>query len=457
MKNNRYLTGRIASMPPSTENFIREKVKDSGKRKDSNKKEHSHKRPDAKIEAKYREALTLYTETQLSCREICTKCGVTTGGLQAYLRRYHREKMLARYHVQCNKEEAHNIKLCHNVGQTPAAYIKYRDAIAACDDIRFIDYNISQIARLFKLNGSALGNQLRRHYPEIVRHREQEREKRGIKDGHQRGAHPWCKEQYAEAVKLLHTTEKTIPEAALACNVSASGLSEHILFYHPDLLKKRQKKREKAGRNKRKGRMTGNGRLHIPTPEMEQQYRKALELYTSSSMTLREIAAATNVTEGGLRNYLHTWHKELVFRRRGIVYNEGDTIRLSETKSYLKSTAAKYAKAIERLKKSDLPTAAIAAEFKLHPECFREYLKEHEPELYARQGMTKTTNGKIVSARSLKRYEEAIHLYETTTENLKSIATRLGIPYNSVGGFIRRNLPETIEKHNALLAGQKPE
>ena len=95
--------------------------------------------------------------------------------------------------------------------------------------------------------------------------------------------------------------------------------------------------------------------------------------------------------------------------------------------------------------------AEVAAEFGLHPEVFRYYLHKHEPELARQQGMMKTVNGKTVSRRSEEKYAEAIHLYETTTEALKSIAARLGLTYNSVSGYIRRNYPEVIARHQNLL------
>ena len=65
--------------------------------------------------------------------------------------------------------------------------------------------------------------------------------------------------------------------------------------------------------------------------------------------------------------------------------------------------------------------------------------------------MTRLDNGRIALARSAEKYEEAVRLYETTTESLKSIASRLGLQYNSVGGFVRRSRPDAIEAHNRLL------
>ena len=83
----------------------------------------------------------------------------------------------------------------------------------------------------------------------------------------------------------------------------------------------------------------------------------------------------------------------MVCERKGIPYEEGKPVEWSSVRRYNPATAAKYADAITRLKEGGLTTAKVAAEFGLHPECFRQYLKEHEPELYARQGMVKIQGG----------------------------------------------------------------
>ena len=56
--------------------------------------------------------------------------------------------------------------------------------------------------------------------------------------------------------------------------------------------------------------------------------------------------------------------------------------------------------------------------------------------------MTRLASGKQVLARCAEKYDEAVHLYATTTEPLKSIALKLGLQYNSVGGLVRRNPPD---------------
>lgn len=397
--------------------------------------------------------MELYVATDLTTRQISERCGVPLGGFRSYLSRFHRELVFARHGVICSESQAAQQRLRGKRGQTSAAHAKYREAVAACDDEDYLELNVSQIARRFGLDGTGLANQLRRHYPDILERREQERRRRGLADNQQRGVRPWCREQYAGAVELLRTTEMTVPEAAEACGVPAHGLSQHLLFYHHDLQDRRFGLREQAKGRKRKGRMTGNGQRHESKPEFRERYREAVRLYRQTPLTVREIADKLGMNRHTLAGYLQTWCRETAFERRGAEYSEKANI--SDTKHYLRSTAAKYAPAIERLRRSDLPTSKVAAEFGLHPDVFRQYLKEHEPELYARRGMMRSAGGRAVSRRSMEKYAEAVRLYETTDEDLQTIAQRLGLVYNSLGGFMRRHFPELLARHKGKATGPK--
>ncbi len=372
-------------------------------------------------EARYREALEQYAATDRSIRAICTQCGVSYAGFRNYLYKYRRDLLLSRHGVAASSEaDAAHTRLRGRRGQTAAARAKYGEAIAACGDAKYFEYNVSQIAQLFGLNPTGLSNQLRAHCPGLLERRERERRRLGLADNQQRGVRPWCRDQYAAAVEMLRTTELTLPEVAEKCGVSFTGLRQHVCFYHKDLQQTRSELREQAKTQKRKGHVTGSGRRHEPTPRSRDRYREAVRLYRDTAMTIKEIALRQGLNPIAFTSYLQTWHREDVFARRGAEYREGAS--LSQTKQYKKPTAAKYAPAIERLRAENRPTSEIAAEFGLHPEVFRQYLKEHEPELYARQGMMRASNGRTVSRRSMERYAEAIRLYETTGEELKPIA-----------------------------------
>lgn len=397
---------------------------------------------------KYRPALELYRSSDLTVKEICEMTGTSVSAFRAYLRRCHRELMFARYGIDVSHENAESARLRHTRGQTPAAHLKYRDAVAACDDIKYIGLNVSQIARLFGLDPTALGNQLRNHYPEIMERREKERRRLGINDNLHRGAKAWCTEQYADAVEHLRTSDDTIRQTAELFNISYSGLREHILYYHKDLIRKRSDRRRSARTDKVRGALTGNGGRHEPKEACVEKYSDALQLYRDTAMTQKEICSTTGVSLTGFRHHLRTWNRELVMEHRDVDCRAAEG---NGTKRYLKSTAAKYAAAIARLKEGGISTAGAARQFGLHPEVFREYLHEHEPELAAGLGMTTLENGKPVLARSAQKYAEAIRIYRTTTEPLKSIARRLGLTYNSLNSFIRRNCPDVIPAHNSLL------
>lgn len=412
--------------------------------------------PPAAKEAHYRAALELYRTTDWSVAKICAHTGVNSGGFRSYIHRNHRDLILKRAGAGHREREAAAIKARGRRGQTPAAYAKYKDAVSACASMDYIELNISQIARLFGLNGPGLSKQLRAHYYWILEYRERERHRLGVHDNRHRGARPWCREQYASAVELLRTTDRTIAEAAESCKVSFPGLLEHLLSYHKELVRQRADRRSLSKGRKCIGALTGSGSIHGPSKRAERKYAEAVRLFRTTSMTQCAIAAKTGVPLLGLRHHLRTWHRDAILERRGGQVEAGaGYIDLSKTKHYLKSTAAKYAEAIRRVETSGESTSRVAAEFNLHPETFRVYLREHRPDLYARQGMMTTADGKVVLRRCMEKYAEAIRLYETTPESLRSIVRRLGLVYNSVDGFIHRHHPQSIEKHKQIVAEQR--
>lgn len=397
----------------------------------------------ANIELKYRDALTLYGESKLPIKDICEQTGVSFSAFSAYLSKYHRDKILKRH----NLSHLSKVKLRGERGQTTAAHYKYKDAIAACDSQEYIEYNISQIARIFDVDCASLANQLRRHYSDIVPRRELARQRMGIAINLQYGVRKWTKQRYTLAVEMLQSSDMTIEEVALACDVSHTGLREHILAYYPQITKSRECKRQNAIGQKIVGSRKGNWTKHQPSQDTVEKYKQAIELYSTTSKHIEEIASLSGVSTAGLRYHLRAWHPELIVQRRGF----SNDIDLAQTKRYQKSAAEKYAQTIERLHTSDLSMAKVAAEFGFNTEVFRMYLKEHYPNIVAERGRTKAYNGKMVSSRSAKKYAEAISLYQTTTAPLKTIAKKLGLTYSSLSGFIHRNYPEVIKIHNSLL------
>ena len=121
---------------------------------------------DPRTAEKYREAVGLYGSTVLSVRAICARCGVSYAGFRSYLYKYRRDLLLSRHGVAVpSVSDAARTRLRGCRGQTASARAKYGDAIAACGDAKYFEYNVSQIAHLFGLNPTGLSNQLRAHCP----------------------------------------------------------------------------------------------------------------------------------------------------------------------------------------------------------------------------------------------------------------------------------------------------
>ena len=148
----------------------------------------------------------------------------------------------------------------------------------------------------------------------------------------------------------------TVPEVADSCGLSYTGLEQHLLFYHKDLVKRRIRIRKKALRRQRKGEITGRGTVHAPSPELVEKYAEAVHLYATTPMSAARIAGKTGVSKKGFYEHLQRWHLDLVCRRKNIPYEEGRLVDWSKVRKYNPATKAKYAEAIRRPKTQ--PTAS---------------------------------------------------------------------------------------------------
>lgn len=392
-------------------------------------------RTDAAIQ-KYADAVELYANSDMSISCIAEKCGVSPYGLSAHIAKHHRQLLFARYGIDPNNQDLLSIKVKPPRGQSMKTHLKYKDAIEACGDIAYIEFNVSQVARMFNVNGSALAAQMRVHYPDIIPARENLRQKLGIADNTHRGARPWCVDIYTKALELYRDSDMTIEKVAQICDISKSGFGQFMRFYHHDVIRQKANARKAAKRevgDRLPGNLAGNGNTYGPKPETVELYAPAIELLRSSSMTIKEIAEKTGVPEAGFKGYLNQWHRNDKITRPG------------------NPTADKYAPAIESLSQKPRPVAEVAEEFGLNPEVFRAYLKAHHPQLTELQGMTRLENGKLVKRSSAEKYAYAIREYATSPEPLKDIAKRHGIVYNSLSSYVKRNCPEESKSHQAAV------
>lgn len=239
-------------------------------------------------DARYRKALKLCENPDLTYKEIAEQTNVSLEGLKTYIRTYHRDLMLRRKGVKVSKRAANNVKIRkRESGQTIFGRERYREAIEACDDINFIHLTVSEIAQEFDVPATGLLAQLREHYPDISERREKERFARGIGQNTPRGVRKSTEEQYKPALEMLQNSDLTIEKVAEECGVSLPGFKSYLLAYHKDLVEKRRKK-------------------------SEGKYDAAIEEFKNSSLNFKEIAERHGLVYNSFASYC---------RRNGIVKN----------------------------------------------------------------------------------------------------------------------------------------
>lgn len=341
------------------------------------------------LHCKYEEAVNLYANTNSTIRNIAKQCMVSEDGLKAYLHKHWRELMLYRHGINADGKDPKEISYYMPDGISCKAYEKYKDAVQACKSINYIELNISQIARKFGHNATSLANFMQIHYSDLLTRRKKIREKMGFRNYYNQAVHQNCVKQYEAAVEMYRNTNLSVKGVAEQCNVSDSGLSQHIRFYHKDLMKEKKEARQKAkvSGKKKHGELLGNGRKNEPLPATVEKYAEALALYRDTALTAKEIALRTGVNAESFRFYLHRWYRALVLERSGIVADEDAEVNMVRERQRMKTVAAKYAPAIESLQQNPRPASQVAVEFGHNTEVFRNYIRKHEPELAKSLGL----------------------------------------------------------------------
>ena len=439
-----------------------------------------------RAELKYRDALSLYRDTSLSIKSICERTGVGFSAFSSYLSKRHRELIIERHNLTAYPV----VKLRGKKGQTTLCYHKYNGAISACASEEYIEYNISQIARIFNVDCCCLAGQLRRHYPDIISRREKERKRKGITTNLQYGARKCSKDAYLAAVDRLQSSDMTIEEVAGVCNVSYSGLREHLSAYHPEIILQREQKRNSAVGESVRGKRTGSWCLHEPNETTIAKYESAIELYRNTSSSVKDIVLKSGVSLSGFRHYLRSWHPELMVRRREVKLKQktgttksttekyAEVLHLYETtpeslksiacrlgltyssvsgyirrnhpeainthNSLLVSSEEKFKAGIKKLQDSDSTINAVMHEFGYN-EYFRTYIKTHHPELLERKVTREKNRGKKVTA---EKYTAAIEQLQRTSQSLKEAAEKTGVNFHSFRKYVSKYRPDLLGRRD---------
>ena len=297
-------------------------------------------------------------------------------------------------------------------GQHPETEARYRDAVQACQNIENLSLTITEIARSYDLAPECLRNQLKRHFPNVIPQREKLRESLGFSSKGNRGLKASTVAKYAEAVEILRNSTLTVREVASQCGVSYQGLQQHLLFYHKDIAESRMLARTDALlRPVKKGELAATGGVRVPRPEAEKLYAPAVELYSTTTLSVPEIAKRFGLAPHNLESYLRKWHKDEVEKRQ-----RAREKALKEKKdkgrkpSRFEVVEMKYAPAVERLRAGESFSEAALA-LGLSGDNLRWWVKRHDPDLaeaVIRANMVLLPEGTYCQRESWQLFKDAV-------------------------------------------------
>ena len=355
------------------------------------------------------------------------------------------------------EQEHRRFQYMARYGQHPETEARYRDAILACQSIGSLELTVTQIAREYEVKPECLRNQLKRHYPEVLFRREQMRDLLGYSHPGNRGLKKATLEKYAEAIQMLRDTHITVREAAEHCNVSYQGLQQHLLFYHKDIAESRMLYRTDAllktvDRKDWGGSPSPNGGVRGPKPETVALYAPALELYRTTDLTIRQIAAQCNVPLHNFASYIGKWCREDMEKRRSIrSQRKIDLQSTREDKMDMSVQAValrRYAPVLEMLRQgASFHEAAIQAG--CTTDNLRNWVKANYPDLAKKvmaANMVPLPEGTRCKRESWDYFKDAVKEYCETDIPLKHIAGSHGMRVTSLRAFLVKHFPSAIAR-----------
>ena len=337
-------------------------------------------------------------------------------------------------------------------GQRPETQERYAEAIQACGSIGYLEMTIAEIAHMFGHTDQCLRNQLKRHYPEMMKLREQLRERLGMNKRPIRGVSASTEAKYAPAVELLRTTDMTIHEVATRCGISATALQSHVLFNHRDLAQQRMSKRLEALDKKATGGMSGTGRPNAPREATAALYAEALEMYRTTDLTVAEIALKCGVMTNDFHGYLRRWCRSDMAVREKLHQERLEEQRKEREQVGNRSRTAlaiqKYTPALKLIEEGATYEEAAKA-LGVDIDNLNRWVRSNHPDVHRREHLNQVImlpNGKECTKASWAMFGEAVEAYLNTDESINEISKRFNLHSTSLGNFLRRKFPEAVER-----------
>lgn len=333
-----------------------------------------------------------------------------------------------------------------------------REAIMACQSIDYLELTVAEIARKYELKPECLINQLERLYPDILHRREQMRDLMGYSRPGNRELKKATAQKYADAIQMLRNTSLTVKEVANRCNVSYSGLQQHMLCYHKDIAESRLLYRTDAllqpvPSSPQKRTPSGTGCVRKPRRETAELFAPAVQLYQETNLSVPQIAARYGLKVYALDGYLRKWYPEDVRRRR----LTRETMRMVKKKERAARpdcsgpalARLRYTPAIALLQEGKT-LAQAAKELNVQQYDLSAWLKRNHPEILeqTRAGMFVLPSGQKTLRRSYDRFLPiAEYITSHPSKSTKELSAKFNVPTSSLVKYIRTYFPEQWSRH----------
>ena len=340
-------------------------------------------------------------------------------------------------------------------GQRGETRERYREAVEACESVLHLDKTTSEIARMHGHHPETFRMMMKRHFSDILERREKLRMSLGYVKTPHFGPKKSTEDKYAPALELLRKSNMTVAEAARQTGVELASLQQHILFHHRDLADERLHRRlESLDKPRERGKLNGAGRMSGPRGTASEYYAKAVRrCKRHPEMTIKEIATKCGLEPHSLSCYLQRWHRDVLqlreeYRRGEVARRQAERAKHNEFTTKAAKAQRKYAPALPLIEKG-MSYEAAAQQSGLDRDQLLSWVKHNRPDLHIleRQNNWVTLpNGVRVSRKSWDKFQQAAQEYATTDRLLKDIAASYELKVNSLLSFLRRTMPQAVEK-----------
>lgn len=241
--------------------------------------------------------------------------------------------------------------------------------------------------------------------------------------------------KYHEALHLYTTTELKATEICRQLNVSYHSFRAFLKGYHPELINRRYVlPLTEYNREKKKN--------------TEAYYRKALKLYSTTTLSIKEIAMRSGVSLSGFKTYIYKYHRKLMLERHEISMSRRGAKGLKlRSKKNPKSvdTYEKYKEAVSACDNAEYieyTITEIGRIFKLPDNGLNKFLHRHHPEIIERRNKARAAMGiplhHVAGVRNVttRQYAPAIELLKDPFMTIPEAAEKTNVSYTALKEYL---------------------